>query len=75
MKRVKRVVLLAPLRKIVREFPEQKTYSRTTITIRMEELECGHTIRQKRDIYGPTNAYRRRCRFCLAALGKKGEVR
>lgn len=29
-----------------------------------ERLECGHIVRIKQDIYGPTNAYRRRCREC-----------
>lgn len=30
----------------------------------MERLECGHAQVRKSDIYGPTNAYRRRCRKC-----------
>lgn len=29
-----------------------------------ETLECGHTIPKPRDFVGPTNAYRRRCRYC-----------
>ena len=29
-----------------------------------EVYECGHAYPQKSDIYGPTNAYRRRCRGC-----------
>lgn len=29
-----------------------------------EVYECGHAFPQKSDIYGPTNAYRRRCRAC-----------
>lgn len=30
----------------------------------MERLECGHAQLRKSDIYGPTNAQRRRCRKC-----------
>jgi hypothetical protein len=30
----------------------------------IEVLECGHEQRQKTDIIGPTNAYRRRCKRC-----------
>lgn len=30
-----------------------------------EILECGHTQFPKRDIYGETNAVRRRCRQCF----------
>lgn len=52
---------LAPLRKIVGEFTDEKTGARR------EKLECGHVVNQKQDIYGPTNAYRRRCRHCRAA--------
>jgi len=29
-----------------------------------EKLECGHIQRVVQDIYGPTNAYKRRCRQC-----------
>ena len=29
-----------------------------------EILECGHRVRERQDIFGPTNAYARRCRFC-----------
>jgi hypothetical protein len=36
-----------------------------------EKLECGHLVAEKRDIYGPTNAVRRRCRKC--ELGKPQE--
>ena len=31
----------------------------------IEVLECGHEQPQKTDIYGPTNAYARRCRSCV----------
>lgn len=29
-----------------------------------EVLECGHVVRQREDLAGPTNAFRRRCRQC-----------
>ena len=51
---------MAPLRKIVGtrgDFPLRP----------FEILECGHEQRQKTDIYGPTNAYARRCRKCHIA--------
>jgi hypothetical protein len=35
-----------------------------------ETLECGHTIRRKHDLMGPTNALRRRCRKCKQAVVK-----
>lgn len=48
--------------------PLRKIVSRYSDGVRLiEVLECGHHVRQKQDIYGPTNAYRRRCRFCGAA--------
>jgi hypothetical protein len=46
-----------PLRRIVDRHMNQ--YGAT-----VEVLECGHEQREKQDIYGPTNAYRRRCRQC-----------
>ena len=30
-----------------------------------ETLECGHVVPRLSDIYGPTNAFRRRCRQCF----------
>ena len=48
---------LPPLRKIVREFIGKHG-------VQKEELECGHVVNRKSDIYGPTNAYRRRCSQC-----------
>lgn len=30
----------------------------------VETLECGHKQHRKKDIYGETNAVRRRCRKC-----------
>jgi hypothetical protein len=49
---------LAPLRKIVSEGVSEHG-------VHTETLECGHTIHRKQDIYGYTNAFRRRCRHCL----------
>lgn len=46
-----------PLRRIVSEGVNEHG-------VQTETLECGHTIHRKRDIYGHTNAYRRRCRHC-----------
>lgn len=51
---------LGPLRRIVAE-------GETEHGVATETLECGHTIRRKSDLYGPTNAYRRRCRYCRDA--------
>lgn len=51
---------VAPLRKVVRCFT-------TEAGVERERLECGHVINRKQDIYGPTNAYRRRCRKCARA--------
>lgn len=55
-----------PLRRIVRSWTEWQaiTPGGSEILVRMEELECGHKQRQKSDIYGPTNAYSRRCQRC-----------
>lgn len=49
--------LAGPLRKIVAR-------PRNEHGVEMETLECGHTIRVKRDLMGPTNAVRRRCPTC-----------
>jgi len=49
---------LAPLRKIISEGANE-------FGVHTETLECGHTVHRKQDIYGYTNAYRRRCRHCL----------
>ena len=48
---------LAPLRRVVSEGINEHG-------VDTETLECGHTIHRKKDIAGPTNAYRRRCRHC-----------
>jgi hypothetical protein len=50
-----------PLRAIVKSEPRWVT---PNVCWRYETLECGHEQRQKEDIYGPTNAYKRRCRRC-----------
>lgn len=57
---------LAPLRRITDYF--------TPVTggRMIEVLECGHQQSRKEDIYGPTNAYRRRCHRCLAAELRQG---
>lgn len=49
-----------PLRRVIAEGANEHG-------VATETLECGHTIRRKSDIYGPTNAYRRRCRYCRDA--------
>lgn len=57
---------LAPLRKIVeRQFVDVPMPSGRKLTRIYELLECGHRQPEKSDIYGPTNADRRRCRKCL----------
>jgi hypothetical protein len=33
-----------------------------------ELYECGHVFTQKEDIYGPTNAFRRRCGACAKGM-------
>lgn len=54
-----RPATLAPLRKIV----DHSTNSHGT---QIDVLECGHELHLRYDIYGATNAVRRRCRKCLA---------
>lgn len=49
-----------PLRKIVSEYTDH--LNRT-----IEVLECGHEQARKSDMYGLTNAYRRRCHKCACA--------
>lgn len=48
----------APLRKIV-DYKE-RPYPLPAL----EVLECGHEVRPREDMIGPTNAARRRCRRC-----------
>lgn len=52
---------LAPLRRIV----DVKGHP-SIPGVLIEVYECGHERRQKTDMFGPTNAYRRRCRACKA---------
>lgn len=60
--------MLAPLRKIISEKVETRTTpSGAAYQVEIEILECGHTMRRKADIYGPTNAYHRRCKHCASA--------
>jgi len=58
-----------PLKKILARavFPPGFPHSHdleTTCKIPYEVLECGHIQLPVSDIYGETNAYRRRCRAC-----------
>lgn len=46
-----------PLRTIVAEGVNEQG-------VHTETLECGHVIRRKKDLFGYTNATRRRCRKC-----------
>ena len=56
---------LGPLRKVVAEGANEHG-------AQTETLECGHTIRRKSDLFGHTNAYRRRCRLCRDAAKSAG---
>lgn len=49
-----------PLRLVVEHFVQLPDFP----LLRGERLECGHIVVQKRDMIGPTNAYRRRCGKC-----------
>ena len=65
---------MAPLRKIVdRVWVESglMMYGKPLMVMR-DKLECGHLVAAKQDIYGPTNAYRRRCRKCENAPAAEG---
>lgn len=59
--------MAAPLRKIVgREKRRIGTnWVGLPIELEREVLECGHKVEPRKDIYGETNAYRRRCEWCL----------
>lgn len=56
---------LGPLRKVISRAWDEHG-------VEFETLACGHTIRRKRDMIGPTNADRRRCRFCRDAPKSDG---
>lgn len=51
-----------PLRKIVGYVPDEK-YAHLTY----ELLECSHTQLPRSDMFGETNAVRRRCRKCAVS--------
>jgi hypothetical protein len=58
----------APLRKIIRQgkrLVEKCRDSGQEIIGQLEVLECGHKAIPRSDIFGETNASRRRCRKCL----------
>lgn len=55
----------APLRRIVRRFSETvENADGVRVHLAREELSCGHVVAPRQDIYGPTDAIRRRCRRC-----------
>lgn len=53
-----------PLRNIVKRINEERISGGTVYTVEIEVLECGHEQLRKQDMYGYTNAYRRRCKKC-----------
>lgn len=70
--------MAAPLRKIVGREKRRigTTWVGLPIEIEREVLECGHKVEPRKDIYGETNAYRRRCGWCLRqqmSMGGDGE--
>lgn len=58
--------MAAPLRKIVGREKRRigTSWTGRPIEIEREVLDCGHRIEPRKDIYGETNAYRRRCEWC-----------
>ena len=72
-----------PLRKIIKRTTEYEKIGMFEYPRYYEYLECGHRIKEKSDFYGPTNAYRRRCRKCrittratdLSKLGPSFEIK
>ena len=60
-----------PLRKVIDEFT---THHQDTMGVKhqryWERLECGHVVRVKTDMFGETNAYKRRCKQCLEQKGQ-----
>jgi hypothetical protein len=59
----------APLRRIVERTVEYIQAGDVSVPRPVEVLECGHRQRPVQDIYGETNAYRRRCLECAKASG------
>ena len=57
---------VAPLRKIVdRPMVSIGGDDENEYFMRQEQLECGHVQPVHEDLYGATNATRRRCKVCL----------
>lgn len=54
-----------PLRKVI---DTVAATTRSGFTRMFDVLECGHVNRVPTDIYGETNAYRRRCSKCRREL-------
>ena len=72
-----------PLRKIVDYVWEPLRLADGTIykdqfgdelRFKKEKLECGHIVSIKKDIFGETNAARRRCRQCAKMLKGMAEI-
>jgi hypothetical protein len=56
-----------PLRRVLGTFSLPvgiTTGIKSTVETGQEVYECGHVALPKSDIYGETNAVKRRCRFC-----------
>lgn len=62
---------LAPLRKVLGLVT---VWLSDVDSVEHELYECGHHAPRKQDIYGPTNAYRRRCHSCAAGKEPDGEA-
>jgi hypothetical protein len=56
---------LWPLRRVTHAVIDERTGALK------EKLECGHIIGRKQDIFGYTNAARRRCRYCAREAAAK----
>jgi hypothetical protein len=63
----------APLRKVLGIIGWKIEDRPGSAVVSHELYECGHHYRQKEDIYGPTNAYRRRCTHCANGKEPKPE--
>lgn len=50
--------MIAPLREVMQAWTDANGMER-------ESLSCGHIVTRKQDIFGSTNAYKRRCKQCL----------
>jgi hypothetical protein len=57
----------APLRKIINRGVSPHG-------VPTETLECGHVVHGRVDAIGPTNAYRRRCRYCIKSRKTEGNA-